>query len=731
MSYPNFYFIDDEGELPSEDGIQHVKQYGSYWRVRVEGGWQGGVAVLGPTPLRLTSVDGVEWQLPSGLEESTATATTAGRIQVGLTDCTGNVIPGAVRFLEVEPSNLTPEQFSALIQEIGLLALNTASRTQVRVAGPVPEQHGIPSAGGVDEGTIALARSATELLSLYSVAKSLWSEFEQRPLKSFSQEIGPVRADTRSSSPQVLVQQKIQPTRRVMLGTIRSESTICPENAFLCHVLDHYLRSLATGLADLLDHSLQQAQEAQGWAAPRLPRRATEDMEHLFERTKERVARLQRVRGESLDTLRKIVGHLRECAAWATSVRRSGFLEPVSTPPEAPNPTLRLMGSATYGVLYRQFSGQTCHTLSGLREVLHLFEATQNGLVRRTRELYEIWCVVKLYATFVAELKLLPPSGEPSLFEAIRLRDGNLEIPKDQRIQLQGDLGGRKILISLWYERLLYTDTGELRTPDLFLEIQVGTQSLKFCFDAKYRNYKALGNGKLTDDVCRVARDRYLRQLRLRASFILHTDSRIDYWGEVPFSDVIQESFGDTVPPTSYVSHRYGAVCFRPGALAEKQARRLLSLLFHYHCNLRDTCLRCSRRLAHGSDIVPSWNPDRITKAELARNVLAGRNYGKPGAGAYCVCPNCANTWVVQRCYHQGDLLVKTGDACLHRRSRHPEYGAGWMYVCPSCGSDPRPEEIRRNRERWVDEDIPDPDDRYYGVNEYPAAAGSYDDPFA
>ena len=45
----------------------------------------------------------------------------------------------------------------------------------------------------------------------------------------------------------------VNPSKRRIFGIRRSESTLCPENEFLCHVLDYYLRDLAKGLADSLD----------------------------------------------------------------------------------------------------------------------------------------------------------------------------------------------------------------------------------------------------------------------------------------------------------------------------------------------------------------------------------------------------------------------------------------------------------------------------------------------
>ena len=45
----------------------------------------------------------------------------------------------------------------------------------------------------------------------------------------------------------------VNPSKRRIFGIKRSESTLCPENEFLCHVLDYYLRDLAKGLADSLD----------------------------------------------------------------------------------------------------------------------------------------------------------------------------------------------------------------------------------------------------------------------------------------------------------------------------------------------------------------------------------------------------------------------------------------------------------------------------------------------
>ena len=69
--------------------------------------------------------------------------------------------------------------------------------------------------------------------------------------------------------------------------------------------------------------------------------------------------------------------------------------------------------------------------LKPLQKVLHLIENIFQGKVRPTWELYEIWCVAKLYSGFILYTTLKPEANEPDLFQCLSLdKDGSIILPK-------------------------------------------------------------------------------------------------------------------------------------------------------------------------------------------------------------------------------------------------------------------------------------------------------------
>ena len=698
MSHPTIRFVDAEG-VPfkvDEDGITHVRQFGGAWSVQLEETWSGGVALYGTPPMPLVKISNTnQWELPR--ERGRKVIRRSGEVTVVLTDRAGNVVKnGAIATLHIYPAGISEEQINQMVSDIGTLALSTACCVRRAVPVPIGEGFGMEGFGQQWLAGKGMLATATALLDLASVVQDNWSEIQKRPLRSVITEVGAVEIGKASASPQLLIRAKVEPDKRRVLGMTRSESTQCPENEFLCYVLDVYLRDLAIGLAVSLESlSLGDVEDS---LIPTRSRRDDEQFQKFVEVSRQRV-QIFKLQQEKLKNLiaNKIL-QLKSCVEWATQARHSAFIERVKTPEEVPFNSLRLMQSPNYAPIFEKYSNSRGETLELIQKVLSLFEHIYRGEVRSTWEIYEIWCVVKLYSAFILHANMQPTSSEATLFERIQIgSDGTLQLPKNLPFHLHGKLNnGKNFSIVLVYEPRLRTQNGELRTPDITIDLIIDRKKSKYCFDAKYRNYDKQGCDRIIKDVIDIARDRYLEELDFSSVFILHTDAKKDYWGEIPFHRFLSEEFDLEVGELEYPGHEYGAISLIPGKDEERQTRRILRLLLQYHSNEFCTvCLSCGQQIRLGQDVRSSWKPDRITEEELIERVINKAGGSGNGTGVYCSCPGCGNFWVVQSCYGAHHHLLKFKD-CFHRNSDHPELNGKWMYICPECGSDPSPAELRR-----------------------------------
>ena len=611
---------------------------------------------------------------------------------------------------------ITDQQLKQCIAEIGLLALSTSSYVtkEIKIYEPetseTSEFKWFPSA--------KVLSTAKALLELAKVFQDNWDAIQQRPLKTLTTEIAPIDIKRAISSPFLLIQAKLNPTKKQTLGTARTESYKCIENEFICYILDVYLTDLTNGIANILD-SLTIEKIVIPYISPKFERERSNFMQAVRERLDQRNNWVDKEKLLVTET----VTQLRACVEWATQARKAKFLENVVTPDKPPSPSLRLTGSPTYGGIFQQYSNCCTGNLADIEKILYLYEYTCHGQVRPTWDIYKIWCVVRLYSTFILYTNMQPPDGERTLFECIQTRRGMLELPQNQGFKLTGSLtDGQTFTITFWYQPQLKINVNEFKIPDILVQVHtsgdrefqnqisiyrrsygwVNTNSYQaqYCFNIKEGSYTAQGYQKFIQDVIEISRNTYLMPLKVKASFILHSDIEIDYWGEVPINRILKEKFNLNTQPTEFVGHKYGAIALVPGVNAETQFRKLVQLLFKYHNDsLKTACLACGHQLTWGKDVVPSWIPDYISESELINRVLQGSDKAGSATGVYCSCPNpkCADFWVVQLCYGQHHPLLKLID-CFHRPSDHREWQGKWMYICPLCGSDPSLAQIRASR---------------------------------
>lgn len=139
--------------------------------------------------------------------------------------------------------------------------------------------------------------------------------------------------------------------------------------------------------------------------------------------------------------------------------------------------------------------------------------------------LYEIWSCLKLVRIFVQdyEFKLLNDqsgdyeTGTDSLKKYIRevLKGGEFS---GSRFDLQGDVGGQTMTVTIWYERRFFLDKEKLKSggyfakrkdgtlherkslvPDIVMQMQMGGKNCMFILDAKCKG-KRFSNEKKTSD---------------------------------------------------------------------------------------------------------------------------------------------------------------------------------------------------------------------------------------
>jgi hypothetical protein len=680
MNYPLIYFVDRQGKkLPEEDGCQHYRQYGGSWAVEIEGDWNGTVGLLGETEIfHLTKISPTQWVIPENDSVGKEIATRSGFITAVMLDSNLHLIsrPSQAQ-LWISPGGLSESNLNEIIAEIGFLALSVGSLVRHQASTPVGEQTGSYIGQSMLSGD-RLLPTAQALLDLYRSIRNVWTEIEKRPLRSFRSEMVAVDVNRKLNSPQALISRILNPSKKQIITTGSVESLDCSENQFLCYLLDIYLHNIAGSLIESIENNLGEEPLINANYFPSGDRVENKTISHFLGKARNRYESRQSKLTATRTTKLQVLSDLHECTEWSKNVRNNYFLSNVVTP-DTPNlSSQRLIKSHTYGSILEAYNKYNGGHLSDIRKIIRLYQETVNLSVKKTWELYEIWCFVKLYSALAIQLRLKLPANAENLFESIQLDNGELSIPKNIEFRLHGKLNNRAIInISLWYE----PEEKGLR-PDFKLKIAINRIENTYYFDAKYRNYKNQKVQQFIDDVVGTAKNKYLNKLSAKTSFIFHSDSRFDFWGEVPLESFIQSHFSEqsSEVKTGYINHAYGAISLIPGISADRQIDRMIRLIFQYHNQFCTTCLNCGCE----AETQTSWIPDYWSEQTLTENII-NRVSGSWGGAIYCSCKQCGDFWVVQRCYKIHHRLLKFANS-FHKRS--PNYPGSWIYLCPECGGD-------------------------------------------
>ncbi|MFN9875334.1 MAG: nuclease domain-containing protein [Pseudanabaena sp.] len=673
-NYPTIKFVDDRGNvLPTdEDGLQHIQQFRQFWQLYLSDRWLGKVRLLGNPNIDLLNVAKTNyWQFKNN-QIPPSIISSAGIVTIILIDDKGNQIEATKTRLAIHPASLTDSQLDRMIADIGTLALSVSSCVNREIKILTAQASGETGYGQKWSPYQGMLTTADALIELTSVMQQNWIALEKRSLKDIETTIGKVNRSRVYTSPKLLIKAYSQPAKQNFMGMVRTETTNCSENQFLCYLLDIYLQDVAQGVISSL-----KAIKIDNVESRLIPsRRSDSDFTKFRDNIQKTVnQRTKRINQFELSVKEKIK-QLQECQIWAKYARNSSFLRNISTPHTLPNHSLRLTGAPAYGAIYACYSSTQGHLLENLQQQILSFENLTPKNIKPVWEIYEIWCFVSIYSAFILYAGM---SYEPSegLFENLTVSIGTIQIPKNRPFRLSKKLGDRRQLtVTLTYESEQYNLYGKLRKPDILIEVSINGMSVsKFGFDAKYRNYRDQGYDRFQKDVIDIAKSRYQEELKLQACFVLHTDGNYDYWGEVPFSRFAREKFRVSQNKNDYVGHQYGAIALFPDSDPEKanqQLKKIIRLLLQYHLHesLISTCISCGYSLAPQENIF------------------------RQGLSTYYGCPQCGDFWVVNSCYGTHHHLLKFSNY-FHHKSDHPEHRDKWMFICPECGSDPSEADLR------------------------------------
>lgn len=715
--FPTLKLVDKKTEQPlpfrsDEPDVQYNWLYHGTWAVHLDGHWSGQIAIVPESSARSTlslwpaNDKPYLWLIPGEAELTREGKNrfreikkryeglkgAAGRLRITLLTAEGYPIPGApVKLLDVLPSNITEEQLSKMIYELSLMALSETSQVVNKtVVVPITDGIGL-NVNGFEwheaKGQLVLAE---KLLKMVIILQREVPRLRARPLYSISLEVGETRGHKALYSARIFQKPKGSLSKRAVISQKRVESPNCSENRFVFFALQR-LEALMRGVRIKLAEDLVQS--------PPFHERSftfTKDPRQFVNEVKSVQAFWQVERDNLIRERRRIASELSSGLEWIAKEKSEAFWSTISETILDPTHSLRVLGTPSYSAIYHNYQALWGDTSAHLNLVSSLLDQIERGQVRPVWEVYELWCVIFVYYSLVAEIRGLKyVNGE--LIEKLTIEGGELKLPRNVPFVLEGQLPDKTPLrLRLWYEPQLETSDRSARTPDILLELHTSRSgAIYFVFDCKYRNYQDQGASTLVDDVYGVAKMKYLQSglrfkkstepLDVRACFILHTSKEPDYWGEVPLWRCVNEVAGSqeasraydirltekiVVPgqrldPQEYAGHRLGAIslCVGNPKSPRYQFRRLVYLLLYYFAGEVSFCPHCG------------------TTASSLVDDDSSRGQGK-----YYLCHECGRFWVEHFCNGPGHhRLIKLGSDSFHRPL--DEKTKKWVYRCPECGS--------------------------------------------
>lgn len=665
----SLWFTDQHGNrFPEQSpGLQHVTQFSRGFslpqiRLRSDQDIPGAMAWIEGSPNeRLEQTGPREWVRGESVREPTSRrekrtvreiASTAGIVEAKVKV---NGMVYAVARLQIAPANLTEQQLSTMLQEIGVLAFSSGQRTWSEVETIVGEELGLSTVGISRSVGGDLFATASELIKLSRAISSALPTIERRPLKTLKPNRSSVPANKIVRTPRAMISRALHPGRMRLVDLARIETADCSENHFVRFLIEKIVVEFGESLIKTIQENLSSFSEFKRACFLEF---GVPNSADAFERIADAAILELKKAG---DDLRRRLGESR--------VLRHDYRGAI------PRPTLRLRRSSGYAQVWRASCRFLRSGIGDVAKVAGLLKAATSKEVLPTWECYEIWCFVQIYSMFTNVAGFTVPKGGATLVDQLAVTAHGIRlqsIPEGLPLERIVADDRHPTFVKLFYEKKVPAGKSELR-PDIWCQIESGGRTTEIAFDAKYRDYSAQSANELVNDVWGVAKQKYLTRPDSppRACFILHCspasgNQTFDYWGEMPLAALVRQIDRRVVPPDgaeAWPDHEYGAIRLAPSHWTNLQKEKLLCLLFLHTSKNGTSCPKC------GGNV--SFEP----------------NEGG-GAGTRCQCVKCGCLWGTNHCLRCKRPIFKFGKQSFHHQSAHP--GQDGIYVCPSCGCDPK-----------------------------------------
>jgi len=573
--------------------------------------------------------------------------------------------------VEAVPTMLRTPLFETLRKEVSELAVDLQSmccgRSWVRIGQPL---EGPPGARVRHEPGKA-DRSFVEWVDAFALA---WRTIEESPCADLRQGATWVRSE-RARTVRAMRQVALQPERRFVAEVGRLTTFDTVEARWLALSLDAKIAQANTEISLLETESLLDDDKA---------RRAAN-------------ARVERDRSDAQAARDRLSG-----------IRKSALFAGVQSSRALPVPTKRLMMRAGYAEAYRLIhdSNSTAKSVQELLRLAAIREVEAAGGVRKSSEIYEIWCFLKLYHDLRSQLGFEAVGAEPQ--HRLRLRHGLLELGAEE-YRLRRTFAGGHIGIRLSYN----VQHASGKRPDILMKVRapkraLGGGSLTVVLDSKYHDFSALGRrsavpGSRTfcfrEDVEMVALEKYTHRLGADVSFILHPCENFEWRGERPYSEFIGDPAADLPKDErlTHPGHRIGALLFRPGH--PEDTARLFTIVFLYHLGLTSLCVGCGSELTRANQFYKNVKrQDRLFEEERFEDSYPWDPVD-PTTRFIAKC-DCGRWWRVTFCRNgcgHHDRMPESRNRLIHHGQRRDpsqkgfigihEYPAPGRARCPRCGN--------------------------------------------